>query len=526
MNEFKTFCNLLENMKNPKEARNQISDYLVDLSPEDQIIACNFMLGKPLENDAVGYNKKMVLNTIKEYYYIKDGKYKTPGDMFTDEVDNQTTMINSLQSVFNMYNDLSEHGKDKKNRLRGCLIILDDLEKKYFINILLNKLRVRIGINVLSWSLAEIYDVDNKYVNNLYKKYESITDVIRILNGGSDELVIGKPVKPQLCKDISKDMNRIKYPIYAEKKYDGSRAQVHVHHNGKIEIFSRSLKNKTESFLDVIELLKENNIPPGIYDAETYGINPDGKPMSFNKFQHRINNVKSIDIDKYPVTIKLFDILVCNHKDITQLYTQDIRTQKIKELVPNLASNGKIIYNEEELLQYHKECVDLGYEGIVLKNLKGYYDCGVGKSQWNEWFKFKPSVINCDVVITGASFGSGSNLNVLSSFEIAVLDDTPNIDNYSTDDSQIRLRSVGSCGSGFDRETLELLTERIMKSCNNKLEEYNCLETPIIIEVNPQEITINESGNFGMRFPVYIGERTDKNILDIDSIEMINQYII
>lgn len=512
MNKFKTLCNLLENMKNPKEARDQIADYLKELGPEDQIIACNFMLGKPLENEAVGFNKKMVLNTIKEYYYIKDGKYETPGDMFIDEVDNQTTMINSLQSVFNMYNDLAEHGKDKKDRLRGCLIILDDLEKKYFINILLDKLRVRIGMGVISHSLEYVYGVDYKYINNLYKKYESMSDVINILNAGIDEIRIGKPLKPQLAKDISKHMDRIEYPVLAEPKFDGSRAQVHVHEDGTIQIFSRSLKNKTGSFPDIVELLKENNIQPGIYDSEIYGINPDGSLMSFNKYQHRINNVKSINIEDYPVTIRLFDILVCGHKDITSS-AQIFRTRRLKDEISNLASSYKSIRNENELLDYHKECVRSGYEGIMLKNREGTYDCGRGKSEWGNWYKYKPTELRFDVVITGATFGTGDKLSMLSSFNIAVLDN-------------ISLRSVGKCGGGFTHSELRQITDRIMNNpiCKT-LEDYTCWEDPIIIEVKSEKVMRNESGEIGLRFPQFMGFREDKKIDDIDTVSMVEQYI-
>ena len=205
MNSFKTLCNLLENMKNPKEARDQIADYLKELSPKDQIIACNFMLGKPLENDAVGYSKRTVQKVIDTYYdYDKSKKYPTLGDMFSNELDINSNIELTLEIIYQMYNDLASDGKNKEERLHNCLLCMDDLKKKYFINILLNKLRVRIGMGVISHSLEYVYGVDYKYISNLYKKYESISDVINILNGGSDEMKIGIPVKPMLAKDIAK----------------------------------------------------------------------------------------------------------------------------------------------------------------------------------------------------------------------------------------------------------------------------------------------------------------------------------
>ena len=516
MNKFKTLCNLIENMKNPKEARDQIADYLSNLNKYNQIIACNFMLSTPLENKASGYSKKTVQKVIDTYYdYDKSKKYETLGDMFSGELDIKSNTINgiTIQTILSIFKDLSNDGKNKENRLHNFIMYMNDLEKKYFINILLNKLRVRIGMNVLSWSLAEIYDVDNKYVNNLYKKYESIKDIIEILNGGSDKLIIGVPVKPQLAKDISKYMDRIQYPILTEPKFDGSRAQIHVHEDGTIQIFSRSLKDKTGSFPDIVELLKENNIQSGIFDGEIYGINPDGSLMSFNKYQHRINNIKSVNTDEYPVTIRLFDILMYKNEDYT-IESQYTRSSMIKCVCnTNIVTSMKFITCEDELIAYHKECVKAGYEGVMIKNPSGTYDCGQGKSEWGNWYKYKPTELRFDVVITGATFGTGDKLSMLSSFNIAVLDN-------------ISLRSVGKCGGGFTHSELRQITDRIMNNpIYETLEDYVCWEDPIIIEVKSEKVMRNESGEMGLRFPQFMGFREDKKIDDIDTVSMIEQYI-
>ena len=245
--------------------------------------------------------------------------------------------------------------------------------------------------------------------------------------------------------------------------------------------------------------------------------------MSFNKFQHRINNVKSVDINKYPVTINLFDILVCNHKDITQLYTQDIRTQKLKELVPNLASNGKIIYNEEELLQYHKECVFLGFEGIVLKEMNGLYLPGQGKVSFKNWFKYKIANIRIDCLITGAEWGNGDKSSMLSSFNISVLDDTINPSESNSECSEISFKSIGKIGGGFTHAELKSITERMMKDID-KIEDYSYIEDSIILEIKAEKVMKNKNG-IGLRFPQLVFYREDKNITDIDTISMVEQYI-
>ena len=514
MNKFKTFCNLLENIKSPKKARVEIAYYLKDLSPKDQILACNFLLGKPLENESIGFSKKTVEAVLFEHYkYDKNNKYETLGDVIKNDV--QTSLNPNLWEINEYYKVLSNTSKNKKNVLYGFFYYMSDIENKYFINILLDKLRVRIGMNVLSYSLSEIYGYPQKWINNLYKKYESMTDVIEILNGRPDELVIGKPVKPQLAKDVSKNMDRIEYPILAEPKYDGSRAQIHVSYNtgtGNVWIYSRSLKDKTKSFPDILSILHKNNIQEGIYDAEIYGINPNGSPMSFNKYQHRMNieDVTDNDIIEYPVTIRLFDILMLGGEDYTKK-PQYTRSTILKQMYIEITTPTKFITCEDELLDYHKKCVDSGYEGIMLKNSSGTYDCGQGKSKWGNWYKMKTE-LRFDCLVTGARRGEGNKNNVLASFDISVLESTQ-------ESAEIRFKSVGSCGGGFSREDLEYLTAKIGFS-----NTYDYINNPIIVEIKTEKVMQDKNGKIGLRFPQYMGFR-DKNILDIDTLKMVSQYI-
>ena len=317
----------------------------------------------------------------------------------------------------------------------------------------------------------------------------------------------------------------LEYPLIAQAKLDGIRGQIHVHEDGGIQIFSRSLKEKTNSFPDIVCQIFESNLPAGIYDSEIFGINSDGSPMKFNQFQKRINTEKDVyELTlEYPCIIKIFDVLYYDNQDVTG-FTQ-VERRKLIEQFSDLILDEVIVNNREDIIKYHKECIKAGHEGIVLKRPDGLYFPGQGKESFKNFFKYKPTELRFDVVITGATFGTGDNLDVLSSFNIAVLDTDHMIRDTFVDSPEYALKSVGKCGIGFDRATLELLTERIMKASNNELENYICLDDPIVIEVNPQEITRNESGGIGLRFPVFEGIREDKNLEDIDKVSMISQYI-
>ena len=310
----------------------------------------------------------------------------------------------------------------------------------------------------------------------------------------------------------------LEYPIIAQPKLDGFRIQVHIYENGDIQLFSRSLKEKTNSFPDILMQLSFAHIDAGIYDAEIYGIE-NGRPMSFERFQHRLNAESNIDtlVKEYPCVIRLFDILYYDGKDVTGLVQTERR--KILEQYPSILLEEIVVNNKEEVLSYYDKCIADGHEGIMLKRMDGLYLPGQGKSSFKNFLKYKPARLTFDVVITGARFGDGKNSDVLASFDIAVLD-------------KGSLYPVGACGLGFDREDMEELTDRItsnMTAIGWTKEGNDCCEidisNPIIIEVKSDKVMHNDSGGYGLRFPRFVRFRPDKELEDIDTIDIIKEYM-
>lgn len=513
MNTFEDFCKFMEGLGKPKEARGQIADYLMGLSKDERVIACNFMMGIPIEHEAVGYSNKIVETILIHHYgYSKSTKRATLGESFVGDMHVGRGLY--IDQIHRLFHELKGASKGREIFLSNILTMFNDLEKRYFINILLGKLRMRVGMSVISHSLADIYQSDKKWVSDLYKKYESVHTVIGVLTGScTTELTIGVPVKPQLAKDISKNMGKIEYPVMAEPKYDGSRAQVHVFNDGTIKIFSRSLKDKTKNFPDIVEQIQGSRLTPGIYDGEIYGEYEDGSIMPFVKYQHRINN-ESINpggIIEFPVTIRLFDILLMNGRDYT-IVRQHRRSFELYQEYPELTTLAMELHNEDEVKSYHRLCVDAGYEGIMLKSKDGLYKCGKGKTSWGNWYKLKTE-LRFDCLITGARMGEGDKNNVLSSFDISVLESTP-------ESAQISFKSIGSVGGGFTMKELEYLTSRI-----GFPDFYDFNLNPIIIEVKAEKVMQDNDGKIALRFPQYQTERTDKSIYDIDTVDMVLQYI-
>lgn len=504
---FKDFCELLDKIESPKEARNLIADYLNDLSPNDQIIACNFLIGIPLEKNKIGFSKKTVEKVLIERYGIKLGPYQSLGGIFLQVNESKHAKhFLTLIKINEMFITLSKTTTDKDRQLYLKLVDIPNKQKKWFIDILLNKLQLGIGFGVIKYSLAKIYGVPITDCDYVWNRTKSITSVIKFLNGEDLTSYIGNPISPQLAKDISKDMDRIEYPVQVEGKYDGFRAQVHVHDNGKIQIFSRSMQEKTDVFPDIVMILQNEKIKPGIYDGEVYGINSDYSPMAFEKFQHRLG-VKKITLDiikKYPATIVLFDIIY--HKNGYHDEVQFRRTQFLEQCT-SYYSPSKIVDNKEELMKSFGHAIDMGYEGLIIKKMYSKYMPGEGKTNWGNWFKFKGGGETLDVLIIDGQMGTGSKRDVYSSFDIAVLMG-PGM-----------LYPVGKVsGGGFTMEELQEITRKA-----KMMEGVQHLD--LVIEVKFDKVMINENEEYHLRFAQFKRFRSDKMIGEISNLNELKELV-
>jgi len=299
----------------------------------------------------------------------------------------------------------------------------------------------------------------------------------------------------------------IEYPIEVQPKYDGIRTQVHVHEDGKIQLFSRSLKEITDQFPDIVLILQENKTQTGIFDAEIYGIKSDYSPLPFEKFQKRLG-VKEVTeelLKEFPATIVIFDIIY--HKNGYHNEIQFRRTQLLEQCTAYFTPS-RIVDNKQELMQNFGHAIKLGYEGIMIKKMYGKYLPGEGKTSFKNWFKYKGDGKTFDVIVIGAHMGTGDRRYVYASFDIAILKEEGNNILYP----------IGRCGLGFDVETLESIT--------TKAKLMNGIENvKLIMEVKSDKIMVNEKGQYHFRFPRFVKFRPDKEVSDIDTLDIIKETL-
>lgn len=369
-------------------------------------------------------------------------------------------------------------------QIMNCFDSVNALGKKWIVAFLLNQTRNRCGNTVVKKMMQKTYGIPASDMKKATSFLPMETVISQAVNDGALYYIpqAGNYMKPMLAKGGDFQVTNRRFCDY---KYDGIRAQIHQNENG-ITIFNRKGDDITSKFEnDLIPLIKENADPVDwIVDGEIYPIDTEGNPAEFKNIMSRIHGKTDDVIYRNDVTVKLFDCLMYGGQPVFE-DDLDTRWETLKmHFGEDLVAKMIEVNTQEEFLTVYEEAIEGGFEGVIVKDPNLSYDFG---ARSKGWLKYKPPMIDVDVIVTGATMGTGKRTGVYGAYDIAVKDG----DN---------LVSLGKVGSGFTDEDLTFLTQ-----------EYNRLGAGnLIIEVKGDILTKNESGDYGLRFPRYVKYRDDK----------------
>lgn len=171
-----------------------------------------------------------------------------------------------------------------------------------------------------------------------------------------------KKFKPMLAEHA--DMNNIKFPVMASTKLDGIRAVVL---NGKL--LSRSLKPIPNKY---VRSLFEHPDYEGL-DGELIV----GSPTDPKCFSNTTSGVMSEDGEP-EVYYYVFD-QIPEYAGLAGACPFKYRYSDLQECMPLLhvrLVSQKLIWNMPELLEFEAECLEKGYEGVIIKDLNSPYKYG------------------------------------------------------------------------------------------------------------------------------------------------------
>lgn len=149
------------------------------------------------------------------------------------------------------------------------------------------------------------------------------------------------------------------------------------------------------------------------------------------------------------------------------------------KLLPHITVDLDIAEGKDQFDRYCKDMVSAGYEGVMIKDLQGPYEC----KRNTLWMKYKP-VITVDLQVIDLEEGTGRNEGRLGALVCSGVDHGKSI--------QVNV------GSGFSDE----------QRTDFWVNKDNVVGTTV--EILCDVITQNQDGTYSLRFPRFMRFRDDK----------------
>ena len=422
----------------------------------------------------------------------------------------------------------------KLNLITELLAHSSHKEAKYIVRAILSELRIGVAEGILRDAIAEAFKVSPEDVENawfLNPDYGEIAKITKEKGKAGLEKVkieLGKPIMVLLAEKAPSLEDALSSfdKVALEYKYDGARFLIHKNEE-KILIFTRRLENVTKAFPDVVEVCKKSlNAKNCIVDGEAVAMNSETKrPMPFQALSQRIKRKYEIQesIEEIPVQLNLFDIVYLNGET---LFDQPLEKRRkvlsgiVKEIPGKIQLAKQLVTKDlKKANEFYNEALKAGHEGLIVKNLEANYQ--PGRRVTGGWLKVKPVMESLDLIITGATWGTGKRTGRLGSYILSCRDPDTG-----------KFLECGMLGTGVKEKktnpedfTLLEMTKLLKPYVDFEKGNEVKIKPKVVIEVAYEEIQKSPtySSGWALRFPRFLRVRWDKSAEEADDLERINK---
>jgi len=578
--EFSKYLQRLESTTKRLEMIDIITE-LINKLPNEYVdtaiyLACGY-LKAPFKGLKFNIADKMMINILSNAFSsIKDPHikprvqklYEQKGDLgnVAYELATRTrcdfdvkTVHNKLKNVAAINGTGSQELKVKKmsELLRG----VDKLSAKYITRITLGITRLGFTETTITESLARLAG-DKKLkkkiegVYNIHPDIGLITKKIKMSGiKGLDEISIetGVPLLSQKAQRIGggiKEVINKMGTIWAEFKFDGTRVQLHIDKNKKIDskktsllksdkenylikTFTRNLEETTHQYPDLADAAKKYiDATSAIVDGEAIGF--DKKTGEFLPFQEIMQRKRKHGISdmvkEVPLKYFVFDLLYLNGKPLIDKTLKERRAALHKVIKKNdvIIIDDHIETDDTKTLdKYFETAKRKSLEGLIAKKPGDAYQAGARSYSWVKIKKADETLMedSVDCVILGYYFGKGARSKLgIGGLLVGVYE--PKNDSFKT---------VSKIGTGFTEDAwikIKQLCDKYKVSekpknvVMDKIFKPETFVSPrIVIEIGADEISASQThtAGYALRFPRFLKVRNDKNPSEATTVEEIKQ---
>ncbi|TLX94909.1 MAG: ATP-dependent DNA ligase [Thaumarchaeota archaeon] len=570
--KFSLVADTLSYMENTTK-RLELTQHLVDLfkiTPHEIISKVVYLLQGKLRPDhegiEIGIAEKIAIRALSKSAGIPivkiEHEYKKMGDFGQVaakvlEQKTQTTFITEDITVERVYDTLYriaelKGARSQDMKMKYISSLLNDatpVEAGFIAKIITSNLRLGIADYTILDALAIAFTGSKENRPMLEHAYNVCSDLGRVANGVAKDGILSlknfqvsifSPIRPMLAERIKSPQEareKMGPQFAAEYKLDGERVQLHMQ-GERIILYSRSLENITNYYPDIVERIdKSLHAHELILEAEAVAVNENtGEFLPFQELMHRRRKYKIAKaVQDYPITVNFFDVMLLDgksclnmpYKERRRVLESIIKEDSFAKIMPM-----KLVKTDGEVEDVLENAINVGCEGLMLKQLESPYRAGARASNW---LKLKREYRNelgdsLDLVVIGAFYGRGRRTGRYGALLLAAYDE-------QTD----TFPSICKVGTGFTDESLDqfyqILSDKITikkdPRIDTGLEADVWFEPEVVIEIVASEITlspihkaamdkIRKGSGLALRFPKFTGrirfEKTSENATTVDEV--------
>ncbi len=497
------------------------------------------------EKDDSLYRRK-----IKKIYKKKGDLGQAAQELYQEltndrEIKKEADILRVYKDLVAIAQDEGTGSQDRKiNQTANLFKNLQPLSIRYVVRIINGKLRLGFSTMTMLDALSWVQHQDKSDRKQLEQAYNKRADIGQLAQGylaakndqkikdflQSYQVEVNTPVVPALCQRLNSAAEIVEKmgEVYAEPKYDGLRAQIHIDKSQphtKYQVYTRNMDNVTHMFPELESCLDQFQCQSCILDAEAIAYNSEsGKLLPFQKTITRKRKHGVADqAESVPIRFYIFDVLSRDKESLV-----DVELQKRRKVLSNLIKENQtlrvtdyiITKDAEKLRQFHEEQLGEGLEGAVMKKLSSPYRGG--RKGWR-WVKIKEMEGSrgklsdtLDCVVMGYYRGKGKRAQFgIGAFLVGVLD-------KEEKETEVQVKTIAKIGTGLtDDQFKKIKNMADAVAIDEKPDQYDVpadlkpdvwIYPEIVVEIAADELTESPTHTAGqaLRFPRLVKFRQDK----------------